>query len=344
MVTALIDSDRTGRHSHHIDRVQAIVEGRAPPRGAPAPDVSMSWHRCLNAYGLDPASGESPRILTSGELRDHRDPLAPLVHSAAGELDRLYSIVGQARYIVLLCNREGVAIDYRANAADISQFSKWGIYLGGVWSEEVEGTNAIGTSIAEQRPVTIHRSQHFRARHITLSCSSAPILDADGRVVAVLDVSSFDAALSDRSHALAGVLVKASARAIAEQVDQNQKGKAWQAQRSYSRGGLPPGAVKRVRDYIEAHLEDRPSLEQLAATAGLSVFHFARAFKQSQGMTPHSYVLHRRVARAQELLSATDLSLSQIALVSGFADQSHFTRHFRQRIGVPPSSFRRSQR
>ena len=112
----------------------------------------------------------------------------------------------------------------------------------------------------------------------------------------------------------------------------------------YSRGGLPPGALKRVREYIEAHLEDRPSLEKLAATAGLSVFHFARAFKQSQGMTPHSYLLHRRVVRAQELLSATDLSLSQIALVSGFADQSHFTRHFRQRVGVPPSSFRRSQR
>ena len=337
MVTALIGSDRTGRRPHHIDRVHAIVGGLAPPRVAP--DVSTSWHRCLNTYGLDPASGEPPRILTSGELKDHRDPLAPLVRSAGDELDRLHKIVGQARYIVLLCNHEGVAIDYRADAADIPQFRDSGIYLGGMWSEEVEGTNAIGTSLAEQRPVTIHRSQHFRARHISLSCSSAPILDGDGRVVAVLDVSSFDATLSDRSHALASVLVRASARAIEEHVvDHNQKGTF------YFRGGLPPGVLKRVHEYIEAHLEDRPSLEKLAATAGLSVFHFARAFKQSQGMTPHSYVLHRRVARAQELLSATDLSLSQIALVSGFADQSHFTRHFRQRVGVPPSSFRRSQR
>src|SRR5450631_4256025 len=113
-------SDWTGMRPHHIDRVHAIVEGRAPPKGAP--DVSTSWHRCLNAYGLDPGSGEPPRIVTSGELKDHRDQLAPLVHSAGDELDRLHKIVGQARYIVLLCNREGVAIDYRANAADIPQF------------------------------------------------------------------------------------------------------------------------------------------------------------------------------------------------------------------------------
>jgi transcriptional regulator of acetoin/glycerol metabolism len=96
------------------------------------------------------------------------------------ELDRLYNVVGQARYIVLLCDRDGVAIDSRANAADAQQFRHWGIYLCGVWSEEVEGTNAIGTSISELRAVTVHGAQHFRARHINLSCSCAPILDAYG--------------------------------------------------------------------------------------------------------------------------------------------------------------------
>jgi len=62
--------------------------------------------------------------------------------------------------------------------ANAQQFRHWGIYLGGVWSEKVEGTNAIGTSISELRAVTVHGAQHFRARHISLSCSSAPILDA----------------------------------------------------------------------------------------------------------------------------------------------------------------------
>ena len=105
-----------------------------------------------------------------------------------------------------------------------------------------------------------------------------------------------------------------------------------------------PGALKRVQQYVEDHLAERVSIERLAATAGLSVFHFARAFKQSQGMTPHGYLLHRRIVRAQDLLGQTESPLSEIALVSGFADQSHLARHFRERVGVSPAIFRRSQR
>jgi AraC-like DNA-binding protein len=70
------------------------------------------------------------------------------------------------------------------------------------------------------------------------------------------------------------------------------------------------------------------------------MFHFARAFKQSEGVTPHGYLLERRV----ELLTGTNLSLSEIALASGFSDQSHLARHFRQRVGVSPSLFRWSKR
>jgi transcriptional regulator of acetoin/glycerol metabolism len=212
-----------------------------------------------------------------------------------------------------------------------------------VWSEEVEGTNAIGTSISELRAVTVHGAQHFRARHISLSCSCAPILDAHGQLMAVLDVSCFDSFISDRAHALTGALVKASARTI-EKRFLREGGTAWRSGLAYRRGGLPPGALKRVQQYVEDHLAERMSIEQLAAIAGLSVFHFARAFKQSQGTTPHSYLLHRRIVRAQGLLGETESPLSEIALVSGFADQSHLARHFRERVGVSPAIFRRSQR
>jgi transcriptional regulator of acetoin/glycerol metabolism len=212
-----------------------------------------------------------------------------------------------------------------------------------VWSEEVEGTNAIGTSISELRAVTVHGAQHFRARHINLSCSSAPILDAHGQLMAVLDVSCFDPSISDRAHALTGALVKASARTI-EKRFHREGGTEWRSGLVYHRGGLPPGALKRVQQFVEDHLAERVSIERLAATAGLSVFHFARAFKQSQGMTPHSYLLHRRIVRARELLGETESPLSEIALVSGFADQSHLARHFRERVGVSPAIFRRLQR
>jgi transcriptional regulator GlxA family with amidase domain len=102
--------------------------------------------------------------------------------------------------------------------------------------------------------------------------------------------------------------------------------------------------MRRVREYIEAHLHDSIELVELAAIAGLSIFHFARQFKQSAGVTPHYYVIQSRIERAQELLASTDLSLSEIAFATGFSDQSHLTRHFRQLIGVTPGQFRWSLR
>jgi AraC-like DNA-binding protein len=109
------------------------------------------------------------------------------------------------------------------------------------------------------------------------------------------------------------------------------------------RGGLPPRTLQRVHEHVCVHLAENINIEELAAIAGLSMCHFARAFKQSEGMTPHDYLVQCRVRRAQEFLG-TDLSLSTIARVSGFSDQSHFTRRFRERVGVTPGDYRWSLR
>jgi len=110
------------------------------------------------------------------------------------------------------------------------------------------------------------------------------------------------------------------------------------------RGGLPPRALRRVREYIETHLEETISIQALADIAGLSMFHFARAFKQSEGVTPHEYLVHCRVQRAKDLLTDSKLALSEIALASRFSDQSHLARRFREHVGVTPSSYRWSTR
>ena len=111
-----------------------------------------------------------------------------------------------------------------------------------------------------------------------------------------------------------------------------------------NRGGLPPRTSRRVREYIEGHLEENISIQVLAQIAGLSMFHFARVFKQSEGVTPHDYVVQSRIRRVQQLLANTTLSLSEIAIASGFSDQSHCTRRFREHIGVTPSYYRWSLR
>jgi AraC family transcriptional regulator len=110
-----------------------------------------------------------------------------------------------------------------------------------------------------------------------------------------------------------------------------------------ARGGLPPAMLRRVRVYVESHMDENIDLDMLASTVGLSRYHFARSFKQSEGITPHAFLLKRRLESAQELLLHSTISLSEIALAVGFADQSHFTRRFRQWSGVSPGEFRKRQ-
>ncbi len=81
-------------------------------------------------------------------------------------------------------------------------------------------------------------------------------------------------------------------------------------------------------------------MTDLSRLAGLSISHFARCFRKSVGVPPHTYVKQRRVARAREMLAATDLPVAEIALVLGFSDQSHFTRRSREVTGVPPGAYR----
>jgi transcriptional regulator of acetoin/glycerol metabolism len=454
-------SDRSARSLGtivgHVEHVCSVAEGATPPPGIEA--VSSSWQRSARKYGLDPTDSNAPRILTPAELKNFREPLDRLIFSAQEEIDQLYEVVREAGYTVLFCDSSGVAVAHRGELTRAREFQYWGTWLGGVWSEEVEGTNGIGTCIVDERPVTVHRSQHFRSRHINLSCSGAPVFGVDGRLIAVLDVSAIDPELSERAHALTGALTVRSARAIEERFFREQFRREWivavappegggagmllaidgnqrivganraartslmlddrglragislwsiferdvdlfrgqdrtditarlliagsndsrpalvtrpdhpmrassnptncnlhtrprvgsidistlpQAQQAH--GGLSPRAMRRVREYVEVHLGESIDLSILARVVGLSVHHFARQFKQSVGVTPHVYLIQKRIERAQEMLVQTDLSLAEIAIAVGFFDQGHLARHFRYMLGTTPRDFRWSQR
>jgi AraC family transcriptional regulator len=96
-----------------------------------------------------------------------------------------------------------------------------------------------------------------------------------------------------------------------------------------------------VRDYVENNLHAKLTLDDLAATVGLSKFHFARRFRASTGTTPHEFVLRHRVDRARRLLQRTSIPLPEIAQTCGFADQSHMNRVVRRRLGATPGEVRR---
>jgi AraC family transcriptional regulator len=104
--------------------------------------------------------------------------------------------------------------------------------------------------------------------------------------------------------------------------------------------GLSRERLQRVRDYIEAHLDDRLTLADLAGVACLSPYHFSRSFKRAVGVGPHRYVVERRIARAKILMRRTPQPLALIAQEVGFNDQSHLTAIFRRETGMTPGTFR----
>jgi AraC-like DNA-binding protein len=115
---------------------------------------------------------------------------------------------------------------------------------------------------------------------------------------------------------------------------------AWHGPR---RRRIPSGSStpSRTAGIFEERLDAGPTLEQMAAVARLSPYHFARQFKRATGLPPHQYIIARRVERAKEILQAgTDLSLTEVAARAGFSDKSHFSHHFKRLVGVTPGRFR----
>ncbi|MYN39794.1 helix-turn-helix domain-containing protein [Duganella sp. FT109W] len=108
------------------------------------------------------------------------------------------------------------------------------------------------------------------------------------------------------------------------------------------RGGLAGWQERRVKEYIEAHLHAGIGLLALAEQAQLSPSQFGRAFKASVGITPHQWIISRRLARARALIAQPHLSLAEVARLCGFADPSHLAREFRKSEGVSASAWRKA--
>ncbi|MBD2776224.1 helix-turn-helix domain-containing protein [Iningainema tapete] len=104
-------------------------------------------------------------------------------------------------------------------------------------------------------------------------------------------------------------------------------------------GGLSPSKLQQVIEYIYNYLDQELTLTQLADVAGMSPGYFATLFKESTGVAPHQYVIHKRIEQAKQLLLKGELSISEVAHRVGFCDQGHLTRHMRRLLGVTPKTF-----
>jgi AraC family transcriptional regulator len=176
------------------------------------------------------------------------------------------------------------------------------------------------------------------------SANSKIVSDEKLRIVIADLVDAVRSVLQDEHESAAEYLRRAS-----EILEVNREGLDSKIERQSPeraepvRGGLAPWQIRRVTTHIEAHLEETIRNGELAALAMLSTFYFCRAFRESFADSPHSYIVRRRVERAQGLMLTTNIPLAQIAVSCGITDQAHFNRLFRRLVGETPGTWRRAR-
>jgi len=256
---------------NHSDHVQTIAQQVSAAASSP---IAASWRRCMTQHGLSPEEMRTPIRLSDSEFSLAKELSGALLEEAASELDRLFSTVGKAGCCLLLTDGQGVALDRRGAAGDDKDFRGIGLWSGTLWSEASVGTNGIGTAIADERAVIIHRDQHFLTRNTGLSCATAPIRDHKGRIAAAIDIST----CRDDAGDMAMMILSQAVRDAAARIEANlfhraysgarillvpAEGKSAPALLAVDRDDLVLGATRAAR--LRLNIDDRRIAEGIAA-------------------------------------------------------------------------------
>lgn len=172
---------------NHAEIVQSVV---ASSNAGARAGFAASWRRSMIHHKLDPARARVTDRLTAADIAARREAAGLLLRVATPVLDRLARAACEAGCAVFLSDAEGLVLEERMREADRRAFHGSNLAPGSDWSEGREGTNGIGTCLAEGRPVTVWRDQHFRATNTGLTCMGAPVFGARGELAGVIDVSS----------------------------------------------------------------------------------------------------------------------------------------------------------
>lgn len=199
-------------HGTHVLEVMRVAEGEMSPRRDA--DVLASWRRCVREYRLEPGRRLGPRILTEGELRQHRQESEELLEMARHGMEDLYRRVNAMGYVLLLANAHGVTVDAIGDAQLDRDLRHAGLIAGSQWNENHVGTNGVGACLATGRAITVHRSDHFDLALTPLSCTAVPLHGTRGGLIGVLDLSHLQAPQDKMSQALTLEVMKSCVRRI----------------------------------------------------------------------------------------------------------------------------------
>ena len=198
-------------------------EGRDTPVGV-ASWIVQSWQRCLG-WGLEPERPVGFDLVSAQQLHRLQDAHQMLIAAARSELDQIARAIAQTRYFALLTNADGVVIDTRGVDSHEEPAARAIGRVGVDLSERHIGTSAIGAALREQRSVWLHRGEHFFQDTSVYSCAGAPVFDADGRCIGMLDLTGVNVPERPQLQGLAS----ACARRI-EQALLRQRPAAWRVQ------------------------------------------------------------------------------------------------------------------
>lgn len=152
-------------------------------------------------------------MLTAVEIQDHREPISDLLALSQGEVQRLFELLAEQDYVVMLTDPAGVALGFRSTELILDACSSAGVLPGSIWSEESQGTNGVALCIREQRALSVVMHDHFASSLAGVSCTVAPVFGAAGQLAGVLNVTTLRP--SDRAaQAVVRQVVAASARRI----------------------------------------------------------------------------------------------------------------------------------
>lgn len=153
--------------------------------------IRGSWERCLEQYHLEPGRNLLPPRLTDREIQRERSELDQLLHAAEPVFQRLRQIGGNSGYCVLVTNTRGVVLRQFIDTHRGQELADQGLGLGTVWTEDLVGTNGVGTCLASGEALTVYANEHFGRELRRFSCSTAPLISPHGEMIGALDISTY---------------------------------------------------------------------------------------------------------------------------------------------------------
>jgi sigma-54 dependent transcriptional regulator, acetoin dehydrogenase operon transcriptional activator AcoR len=227
--------------SQHMKRV-AMLSGAPSGECAVLGDhrLADSWRRSVEVHRVDPEVPAAPRILSAPEVRGRRERLDAFMQFARMGVGKLHSQIKDAGYCVLMTDAEGATVDFRGEPSTDHEFKSRGFRVGACWSESEEGTCGVGTTLVDRLPILVHKSEHFRAYNIGITCSAAPVFGPENDVVAVLNASALAAPDDRRSQSVVFQLVAQNARFIENAFFIESNRHRWTVQLGGQGRGLEP--------------------------------------------------------------------------------------------------------